>query len=119
MLSSSRLLSKLRSNNNDDDNNKEDAVIASASKNYDDHNVFFFALVGVLIAEADVEPACASVPGCKRHCAGGGAGTYCLQSHKNNNDDGDDEASIAITSKNDEDHVQLLLRLRKTVELPV
>ncbi len=119
MLSSSRLLSKLQSNNNDDDDNEVGAMIASASMNYDDRNVFFFMLVGVLIAVADRGPAHACVPGHQRHCAGGGAGTYCLWSRKNNNDDGDDEDSIASASKNDKDHVQSLLGLRKMVELPV
>ncbi len=52
-LSSLRSSSKPRSDNDNDKADKEVAMIASASKNNDNHDVFFFAPAGAVIAVAD------------------------------------------------------------------
>jgi hypothetical protein len=113
-------LSNPSSSDNDNAGNDENAVIASARKNNDDHDVFFFAPVGVILVVADKGEARphgrppTSMPLPRRR-----GGDLLSSKPQSNNDDKVDEALIASASKNDEDHVQLLSGLQTMVVLPV
>ncbi len=120
-FSSLQSLSKLRSNNDEDNDNKEeDAAFASASKNNNDHKIVAFMLVGVIVRAADKggTRSCGHLPTSTplRRRRGGDPLLTKLQSNDN---DKDNDASIASASKNDKDHVRSLLAgLRTMVESP-
>ncbi len=104
-----RSLAKPLSNNNDanydDDDNNEDVVIASVSKNNDDHNVVFFAPVAVAVAMMDegvIHPQKCPLTLTPWHRRRGGDPSSSKPRSADNNKDFD--ASIASTSKNNEDH---------------
>ncbi len=104
------VLAKPQSNNNNDnyndDNNDKDAVIASASKNNDDQEVVFFLLFVVAVAAADIgviRP-CRfplTLPLSRRRRGGDPLSSKPWIASDNK----DNDALIASTSKNNQDHV--------------
>ncbi len=93
-------------------------MIASASKNNDNHNVIFFAPVAVAVAAADegvIRPQRCPLTLMPTHGRRGWDPSSSKLWSANNNRDND--ALIASTSKNNEDHVRSSLGLQMTVEL--
>ncbi len=102
----------------DDDYDNKDVVITSTSKKNDNHNVVFFALIAVAVAVVDegvIHPRrClqTSTLLCRRR-----GGDPLLSKPRSKDDNKDNDALIAIASKNDEDNLRSLLGLRTMVEL--
>jgi hypothetical protein len=129
MITTMTFLSSLRSsakpwndnndNDYDDDDYDKDVVIARTSKKNNDHDIVFFAPVAVAIVEVDkgvTHPhRCLLTLTPLRRRRGGDPLSSKPWSANNNKDN---YASVASTSKNDEDHLRSSLGLRTTVELP-
>jgi hypothetical protein len=120
-LSSLQSSAKLWNNNNDndydDDDYDKDVVIARTRKKNDDHDIIFFAPVAVAIAAVDkgvIHPRRCPLTSMPLRRRRGGDPSSSKPWSANNNEDND--ASIASTSKNDEDHLRSSLGLRTTVE---
>ncbi len=94
-------------------------MIASTSKKNDDHDVVFFVPFMVTVAAADkgvIDPCRCLLTSMPLHRRRGGDRLSSKPQSANNNEDND--ASIASTSKNDKDHLRSLSGLRTMVELP-